>query len=210
MRKDWGSKPLLPRTCISGASCPFFSSVWSKHPKFSPNELELTWLYVYFTLNFFVMSYDWLLICQFRWLTTIVDRIPSQVWPVFTQHYSVTRLIQIPVGLSRCYYDVSPFASWPYSGGQGNSDFNWEQVSPTTKWLIFSNAVDLQGILQLLPRFRKLTTTVKTLTRGSVFHPISCADVWGNWNFLTGVSLDFLITSKKWSVKTRIVILMSW
>ena len=102
------------------------------------------------------------------------------------------------------------FASWPYSGGKGNSDFNWEQVSPTTKWLFFSNAVDLQGILQLLPRFRKLATTVKTLTRGSVFHPISCADVWGNWNFLTGVSLDFLITSKKWSVKTRIVILMSW
>lgn len=42
-----------PIPCISGASCPFFSSVWSTHPKFPPNVLELTWLYVYFMLNFF-------------------------------------------------------------------------------------------------------------------------------------------------------------
>lgn len=37
------------------------------------------------------------------------------------------------------------------------------------------------------------------LTSGSVFHPISWADVCGNLNFLTGVSLDFLMTSKKLS-----------
>ena len=59
--------------------------------------------------TFFVMSYDWFLICLFCWLTTIVGRILLRFNQYSPNIYSVTQLIQTPVGLSGCPYEASYF-----------------------------------------------------------------------------------------------------